>query len=95
MLTKILSLTCPRECLIRQFFCFGLILIALYIYFVNQIVVGVVQRQKLSQQINELNTEVAQLETRYVALTGKITLELAHQLGFQDISNQTGFAYQN
>ena len=91
---KSLQLRYPHERLIRRFFYLLILLGAVYIYLINSMIFNAVSREKFSQQIDELTSQVATLESRYVALSGRVTLELARGLGFEDTANHTGFAYE-
>ncbi len=84
----------PYERTIRGLLYLLVLLGGCYIYLINSIVFDAVAREQASQQSAALGSRVAQLESEQVALSGRVTLELAHQLGFEDTSNHTGFAYQ-
>jgi len=60
--------------------------ILLYMYFINAAVLNVVEREKLSGEINLLQANVAALESEYAVLRGQITLPTAYSLGFKEVS---------
>ena len=69
-------------------------LVVLYLYFINSIVMGVVGRERLHTQLGSIQSNVTSLESQYVTLSGTITLDLAHNLGFTDAdAQQASFAY--
>ena len=72
-----------------------IILVALYLYFINTIVMGVVGREQLRNQFSVLKSAVTGLEASEVTLSGGITLERAHSLGFKDAGESASFAYSS
>ncbi len=58
-----------------------------YVYFLNETVHNVVQRQQSGRHIAELGGGVGELESRYITLKDSITLDLASSLGFQTVQN--------
>lgn len=65
--------------------CTGIAL-ALYVYFLSVSVYAVVVRKQAESDSERLAARISILESQYVALDKKIDLDLAHQLGFIDIS---------
>ncbi|MEK7505268.1 MAG: hypothetical protein AAB589_03230 [Patescibacteria group bacterium] len=63
-----------------------------YLFLLNQVVLNLANRDKFDHQSSNLATEVAELETKYADLAGKLTLDHAYQLGFVDTAGQTLFA---
>jgi hypothetical protein len=70
-------------------------LVLVYIYCINVIVMGVVQRENLRTKFGALKTSVTNLESQYVAVSGTITLDLAHNLGYKDAADKASFAYSS
>jgi outer membrane murein-binding lipoprotein Lpp len=60
--------------------------ILLYMYFINRAVMNIVEREKLSSEINSLQAHVAELESNYAALKSTVTLSTAYSLGFREVS---------
>jgi hypothetical protein len=56
----------------------------LYVYFVNLTIHNVVARTNAQKQIVELSSSVSELESEYIAIENKITLEVAYSKGFED-----------
>ena len=91
---KTLQVCYPHERLVRNLFYGLIVLILAYGYLVASLIFNAVDRQEMADDITGLTSTVATLESEYVALSGRVTLELAHNLGFADTANRTGFAYQ-
>ena len=64
--------------------CVGLVFgaIAAYLYFLNLSVVEVVMRTELKQEQQLLNTEIAELESRYIMAQHKIAAQVATLDGY-------------
>ncbi|PIP86388.1 hypothetical protein COV42_01535 [Candidatus Campbellbacteria bacterium CG11_big_fil_rev_8_21_14_0_20_44_21] len=60
---------------------------AMYIYFVKQAIVNVVQREKVEEEISELDVKVGSLEERYIELENRIDLDFAYSLGYNEIQD--------
>jgi hypothetical protein len=71
---------------------FVILLVGLYVYFVTAIVWDAANREEILSQASELSSNVSTLETQYVNLSGKVTLDSARILGFVETGNQSGFA---
>jgi hypothetical protein len=65
--------------------------VGMYIYFVNKTVLNVVARQNVEAQTSNLNTELGNLESQYIASKNGVTMALAQQMGFQEVANQEIF----
>ncbi len=91
---KTVQIRYPYERVVRGLGYFLILLGALYIYLISSLVFDAVAREELSERTEALTGTVASLESEYVALSGRVTLELAHTLGFEDTANHTGFAYE-
>ena len=68
-----------------------LILVGTYLYLVNSLIFDIVQRQNRLDILAKIKSEVAVLEADQLKKTGKITLDLAGELGYQDAAKQTIF----
>ncbi|MFA6535859.1 MAG: hypothetical protein WC250_00250 [Candidatus Paceibacterota bacterium] len=62
-------------------------LLLIYGFLVNNMVKSAVASEKMSSQLSELNGEVADLESRFIALDQTVTVELAQKLGFQNVDS--------
>ena len=64
--------------------CFGAVLLSifLYLYFLNVSVVHVVMRKDAIREINNLNTEIAMLESAYIEAEHTITTRIATLDGY-------------
>ncbi|MCK5059713.1 MAG: hypothetical protein KAR00_01030 [Candidatus Pacebacteria bacterium] len=60
--------------------------VLLYMYFINTAVLNVVERERLSAEIDLLQANVAELESTYAVLRSNITLSTAYSLGFREVS---------
>ncbi|MDD5050429.1 MAG: hypothetical protein PHV93_01650 [Candidatus Pacebacteria bacterium] len=58
-----------------------------YVYFLNDTIHNVVERQKAETRIASIRGAVGELESRYIVLKDSITLDLASSLGFQTVQN--------
>jgi cell division protein FtsL len=80
----------------RMFYGFLVVAILLfvsYLYLANQSLFNIVARNQAQEQIGELGTEVATLESEYLSLAGReITPDYARSLGFRDISTIQTYA---
>lgn len=62
-----------------------------YVYAVNRTVFNVVASTKAQKMLAQSSAASADLESHYVSLKNKITLDFAYSQGFQDASNQQIF----
>jgi septum formation inhibitor-activating ATPase MinD len=60
-----------------------LVLLVLYVYFMNTSVFNVAKRVDTERQIAELTTNISHKEFDYISQTNKINIELAYALGFK------------
>ena len=74
----------------RLAWCVAFLFVA-YIYLVNSVVFNLVARQKALNELATRQTAVISLETHYLSLAASITLDLAHQLSFNDAEGNTVF----
>lgn len=70
---------------------FNVVLIGGYVYAVNRTVFNVVAATKAEKAIAHASATSADLESRYVSLKNKITLDFAYSQGFQDASKHQIF----
>jgi hypothetical protein len=63
---------------------------SLYIFFIKQTIVNVVERERFTKESRLLSSELGDLESKYIATKSKITLEYAKSLGFVD-SKKTNY----
>jgi cell division protein FtsL len=66
-----------------------LVLSAVYGIYVRQAIVNVVERESIEKSISLKNSELADLETRYISLKNNIDLDIAYEKGFKDPSHTT------
>lgn len=66
------------------------LLAGLYVYFVQSTVFNIAAREDGQEQIGSLESEIATLETEYIALSSKLTLARALELGFEEITADRG-----
>lgn len=71
--------------------CLNLALVGGYVYAVNRTVFNVVATTKAKKALAQSSATSADLESRYVGLKNKITLDFAYSQGFQDASGQQIF----
>lgn len=64
---------------------------ALYIVFMGQTIVNIIERKNIETQTRNLSTEVSSLEIEYIALSKKVDYDLAQSLGYND-SKDTYYA---
>lgn len=74
---------------------FGLILCVsvAYGYLINQTIENVVVRQKAQTELSTVNSRLAELEAKHIALASKINLEYAHSLGFIEVTQPEFVSY--
>lgn len=70
----------------------GLVMLAAsYVALVNNSVFNIVVRENALEEVTNLETNLAILETRYIELSNHINLPLAYERGFVDASRQEIF----
>jgi hypothetical protein len=73
------------------------LLATLYILFIGSMIFDIVERRGLDTQARVLSNEVRDLELRYLSMSGKIDLTLAHSMGFRETKttfiNRRGLSY--
>lgn len=92
MTIKTLDIDYSYKRLVQTMVAAVILLVGLYIYCVLVIVCDAAEREKDLSQTDELLSTVSTLETEYVNLSGKVTLDLAYSLGFMETGNRSGFA---
>lgn len=55
-----------------------------YAYSVNQAILNVVSREKSEEEITALSTLTSALEFEYIEKTGRISMDLARSMGFEE-----------
>ncbi len=65
--------------------------LSLYAYFVSHTVWSVVERQKSEKTILSLENNIEKLESDYLALKSKVTVDLALEKGFSEVSASVKF----
>ena len=60
-----------------------------YMYFINDTIHNVVERQALESKASALTLSIGSEEFQYISLRNKITLPLAYSLGFKDAETKT------
>ena len=74
----------------RRIFCvlvtLSSIAVIAYLYFLSISVYSVIGRRSADKEISNITINISLLESQYVAVDNKISLELAHTKGFYDIS---------
>lgn len=60
----------------------------LYAYLVNKTIMNVVARQHTEKSISALSSKLGDLEAKYLALQGGVTIDLAYARGFKDANPQ-------
>lgn len=63
-----------------------LITLASYVFLIHKAVVNIVARETTVEKISAKSSKVAELEGKYFTIKNSITLEVAHQKGFKDVS---------
>ncbi|HAO64643.1 TPA: hypothetical protein DCQ44_01535 [Candidatus Taylorbacteria bacterium] len=69
----------------------NLVLAGGYTYAVNRTVFNVVATSKTEKTLAQNSADAADLESKYITLKNKITLDFAYSQGFQDASKQQIF----
>lgn len=70
----------------------GMVMLAAsYVALVNNSVFNIVAREDALEEMTNLETDLAVLETRYIELSNQINLNLAYERGFVDASKQAVF----
>ena len=66
-----------------------LVLFGLYGYFVSKSITNVLLREETEQDILAVNSDISELEFKYLDQKNMINLDLAYEWGFSDISDKT------
>lgn len=75
----------------KAFWCLVSLVIAFfgfYVYFVNSAIINVVERQKTEREIASVNSRVSNLESSYLALNDKISIDYAFSMGFVKVEKE-------
>lgn len=62
------------------------LMMAAYLYFLSVSVYAVIGRRTAERDLDRLSAKISILESQYVSLDKRISLDLAHAQGFVDIS---------
>ena len=63
----------------------GLVMVA-YLYFLSVSVYAVIGRRTAERDLDKLSAKISVLESQYVSLDKRISLDMAHAQGFMDIA---------
>lgn len=64
------------------------LMFGMYIYFICASVVHVVMREELNQDITEMNSQVSQLESQYIAAQHEVSADIASHSGYIAVSEK-------
>ncbi len=83
----------------RQLF-YGAIMLLLvasfgYGYFVKETIMNVVERERVMTESRNLNSQIGDLESQYIAAKNNITINLAYEKGFKDVSSTDYISLRN
>lgn len=65
------------------------ILSGLYIFFVSSSIINVLVREEIELEMAKLHSQLGEVESTYITQKDAISIELAHSLGFTDVSKKT------
>lgn len=82
---RILRIESPERKIFWYLMLFAIVFSGLYIYFVNSAIINAVEYQKTERGITSLNSRVSDLESSYLSLNDKISLDYALGAGFVKI----------
>ncbi len=83
------------ECLIK-FLVFSIFILAIfYVYFVQNSVVGIIDRDRTEEKILKLSGEISELESKYLSVRGAVNMKVAYKMGFKEDFNRINFANAN
>lgn len=63
------------------------VLFLAYGYFMGMTLKNIVARQDMARQISQLSSDVATLESSYMAFSSELTMDHAYALGFNDVKS--------
>ncbi len=66
---------------------FGILALC-YVVILGSVVINVVERKTIEAEARNLANEVGDLELQYLALSGKVDLNLARSLGFSEVRKE-------
>ncbi|HEY4506185.1 MAG TPA: hypothetical protein VJJ24_01955 [Candidatus Paceibacterota bacterium] len=70
---------------------FGLLLIFSYIFLIHGTIYNIVTEKRVVGESEALGTELVALERDYFAESSRISLELAQELGFQEVKSKSSY----
>lgn len=63
------------------------VVVVLYGYSVNRTIMLVAERNTVETKISALKADITDLESNYISKKSAITTELAHSMGYKEVSN--------
>ncbi len=94
-MTTLRTVEYPYRLYVHYFFALAVVVLGVYIFFVNAIIMDVVGRERALQSLAEIQTEVTTLESAYLTLASTVTLDRATELGLVPVAGATDFAYRD
>lgn len=85
---KILNIESPERKAFWYLVLFAVVFAGFYIYFVNGAIINVVERQKIEKEISSINSRISDLESSYISLNNKISLDYAFSAGFVKVAKE-------
>lgn len=85
---KILGIENLERKLFWYFALFIIVFSGLYLYFINQTIINVVERQNNEKRIARVNSQISDLEVSYLDLKNRINMDYALSKGFVKVSNE-------
>lgn len=64
----------------------ALVLVVLYLYFVNSSVFGIMAHEKTKEEADDLRSAIASLEAEYLVLSDRVNLAEAKNQGFEEVA---------
>lgn len=85
---KILNIESPERKAFWYLALSAVVFVGFYIYFVNGAIINVVERQKTEKEISSINSRISDLESSYISLNNKISLDYALSAGFVRVAKE-------
>ena len=83
--TEILNNSDIKNRVFKALILTGVTLAICYLLLLSSMVWNIIARKNIEVQARNLSTDVSSLELQYLALSGKVDLNLAHSMGFKEI----------
>ena len=86
MTQKIQQLNTKKN-IFRALVAVAIVSAGMYLFFMNNAVFNALERERAGREISTVSAEVADMEQSYLSLKNNITLAVAYERGFKEVSH--------